>query len=65
MATSTVARQVTPGMILPADISGEALLRAMQATPATEYLLVEEDESVYGVLVTDDVDRAFAQQQRH
>lgn len=65
VATSTVARQVTPGMILPADISGEALLRAMQATPATEYLLVEEDESVYGVLVTDDVDRAFAEQQRH
>ena len=28
-------------------------------TPATEYLLVEEDGSVYGVLATADVDRAF------
>jgi len=28
-------------------------------TPATEYLLVEDDGSVYGVLATADVDRAF------
>jgi hypothetical protein len=32
----------------------------MQKTPATEYLLVEPDGGVYGVLVSDDVDRAFA-----
>ena len=32
----------------------------MQRTPATEYLLVEQDGRFYGVLVTDDVDRAFA-----
>jgi hypothetical protein len=36
----------------------------MEKTPASEYLLVEADGSVYGVLVTNDVDRAFAQQQR-
>jgi hypothetical protein len=48
------------GMIFSADLGGEPLIRAMQATPATEYLLVEPDGSVYGVLVTQDVDRAFA-----
>ena len=37
----------------------EALLRTMQATPSSEYLLVEPDGSVYGVLVTADVDAAF------
>ena len=34
---------------------------AINAHPATEYLLVEDDGSVYGVLVTADVDRAFRQ----
>ncbi len=41
-------------------VAGEPLIRAMQRTPATEYLLRERDGTVYGVLVTDDVDRAFA-----
>ncbi len=62
VAISTVARQVSPGMILPAELEGEELIRSMQQMPATEYLLVEEDGSVYGVLVAEDVDRAFAQQ---
>lgn len=31
----------------------------MQATPAAEYLLVEPDGSVYGVLLSVDVDRQF------
>jgi Zn-dependent protease len=55
-----VARTIEPGLMLPADIGGESMVRAMQRTPATEYLLVEQDGSIYGVLVTDDVDRAFA-----
>jgi hypothetical protein len=32
----------------------------MQEAPASEYLFVEPDGSVYGVLTTQDVDRAFA-----
>ena len=32
----------------------------MQKAPATEYLLLDGDGSVFGVLVTDDVDKAFA-----
>ena len=46
--------------MLPADLAGEALVRAMHQTPSTEYLLVEADGSIYGVLVTADVDAAFA-----
>lgn len=60
IAVGSVARTVEPGLQLDADIAGEPLIRAMQRTPATEYLLRERDGTVYGVLVTDDVDRAFA-----
>ncbi len=59
LPVSAVSRTVEEGMVFPADLSGEPLVRAMQRTPATEYLLVEADGSVYGVLVTQDVDRAF------
>jgi Zn-dependent protease len=54
-----VARTLVEGTILPADIAGEALIRAMQAAPAAEYLLVEPDGTVFGVLLSADVDRTF------
>ena len=60
LPVSAVSRSLEPGLSLPADISGEPLIRAMQRTPASEYLLVESDGSIFGVLVTEDVDRAFA-----
>ncbi len=56
---STVARTVEEGLRLPVGINGEDLVRAINAHPATEYLLLEEDGSIYGVLATADVDRAF------
>jgi hypothetical protein len=56
-----LARTLEPGLLLSADLVGEALVRAMQRTPANEYVLVESDGSVFGVLVSSDVDRAFAQ----
>lgn len=46
-------------LVLPADIVGEDLVRAMARRPASEYLLVEEDGTLYGILATADVDRAF------
>jgi Zn-dependent protease len=60
MQVGGVARNLETGLTLPADLTGEELVRAMQRTPATEYLLVEPDGSIFGVLSTDDVDRAFA-----
>ena len=56
---STVARTLETGLRLPVGIGGEELVTAISRTPAAEYLLVEDDGSVYGVLATSDVDRAF------
>ncbi|MET0840285.1 MAG: site-2 protease family protein [Marmoricola sp.] len=56
---SAVARSIEDGLVLPADIVGEDLVRAMSATPAEEYVLVEDDGTILGVLTTADVDRAF------
>jgi Zn-dependent protease len=61
VATSVVARSLDDGMRLPAEIAGEDLVTAITRYPASEYLLVEDDGSVYGVLTTADVDRAFQQ----
>lgn len=60
LPVSAVARSVDAGITFPADISGEPLIMAMQRNPASEYLLLDHDGSVFGVLVTGDVDRAFA-----
>lgn len=59
LPASAVARTVSDGLVLPADIVGEDLVRAMARTPASEYVLVEPDGSVYGLLATADVDSAF------
>jgi Zn-dependent protease len=52
LPVSAVTRTMEQGLMFPADLSGEPLIRAMQKTPATEYLLLEPDGSIYGVLTT-------------
>jgi Zn-dependent protease len=64
VAVSTVARTLEEGLSLPADISGEDLILAISRRPAAEYLLVEGDGTLYGVLATADVDRAFREPRR-
>ncbi len=56
---SAVSRTLDAGLRLPADLAGESLVRAMQASPASEYALLERDGTLYGVLVSADVDAAF------
>ncbi len=56
---SSVAKTIEDGMVLGADIAGEDLVRAMASTPVEEYVLVEPDGTIFGVLATVDVDRAF------
>ena len=58
VAVSAVARTLEAGLRLPVAITGAELLHAIRRTPASEYLLVEPDGSVYGVLATADVERA-------
>ncbi|MFG3075121.1 site-2 protease family protein [Streptomyces sp. NPDC048225] len=56
---STLAQDLTDGMRVSAELSGEELLDALRANPATEYLVVEETGEIYGVLSAADVERAF------
>jgi len=55
-----LARGLEPDLTLAADLSGEDLFVAVRRAPASEYLLIEPDGHVYGVLAADDVNRAFA-----
>lgn len=59
LPTGDLARRLDDSLMLSADLVGEPLVNAMNRNPATEYVLVEADGSVYGVLVTKDVDDAF------
>ena len=56
----SLAQEITPGMRLSAELEGEELLNALNTTPATEYLVVEETGEIYGVLSAADVERAVA-----
>ncbi|HET7328951.1 MAG TPA: site-2 protease family protein [Nocardioidaceae bacterium] len=60
ISVGAVSRPVQPGLLLDAGLSGEALLLAMQAAPSSEYVLVEPDGQIFGVLASADVDKAFA-----
>jgi len=60
VTVGAVARPVQPGLLLEAGLSGESLLLAMQKTPSSEYVLLEPDGRIFGVLATADVDKAFA-----
>lgn len=59
LPVSTVARTLEDDLRLPAGIRGEELIKAITRRPASEYLLVDEDGGIVGVLATSDVDRAF------
>jgi Zn-dependent protease/CBS domain-containing protein len=56
----SLARSIDPSLVLPADLSGMALLDAIRRAPASEYLLVEPSGQVYGVLAARDLDQVFA-----
>ncbi|MFF7968709.1 site-2 protease family protein [Streptomyces sp. NPDC007903] len=56
---SELAQDLTDGMRVSAELSGEELLDTLRATPATEYLVVENTGEIYGVLSAADVERAF------
>ncbi|MFF9769383.1 site-2 protease family protein [Streptomyces sp. NPDC014636] len=59
VAVSGLAQDLTDGMRVSAELAGEELLDILRATPATEYLVVEETGEIYGVLSAADVERAF------
>ncbi|MFF0025392.1 site-2 protease family protein [Streptomyces sp. NPDC004082] len=59
VAVSGLAQDLTEGMRVSAELAGEELLDVLRATPATEYLVVEDSGEIYGVLSAADVERAF------
>ena len=54
----SVSRTVEPGRTLPADLTGEDLIRAVQANPAPTYLVVSGTD-VVGVLRFADLARVL------
>ncbi|GAA1479449.1 hypothetical protein GCM10009623_38950 [Nocardioides aestuarii] len=64
VAVSTVSRSLEDGLMIPAHLAGEQLVEALGRTPAAEYLLLEDDGTIYGVLATADVERAFQEVDR-
>jgi len=60
LEAGALARTLEPSLVLPADLSGMALLDAVRRAPATEYLLVEPSGQVVGVLAARDLDQVFA-----
>jgi hypothetical protein len=52
---SSVSRPITAGLVLDSRLSGERVLEAVRATPASEYLVVTPGGDVVGVLATVDV----------
>ncbi|MET7454489.1 site-2 protease family protein [Streptomyces sp. NPDC005574] len=61
VAVGGLAQDLTDGMCVSAELAGEDLLDVLRATPATEYLVIEDSGEIYGVLSAADVERAFVQ----
>ncbi|MFF9912942.1 site-2 protease family protein [Streptomyces sp. NPDC013457] len=59
VAVSTLTQDLTDGMRVPAELTGQPLLDHLRTSPASEYLVVEENDEIYGVLSAADVERAF------
>jgi Zn-dependent protease/CBS domain-containing protein len=60
VSVSTVARTLEPQLVLNANLAGEKLIRTLEASAGSEYLVVEDDGAIYGTLSATDVQRALA-----
>ena len=54
-----LSSRLVPGLTLGADLAGEELVTALTSHPASEYLVVEANGDVYGMLAAADVERAL------
>jgi len=60
VAASAVSRTLEEGLMVPDDLSGEALLHRLSGTVSSEYLVIDRLGVVVGVLSARDVNAAFA-----
>jgi Zn-dependent protease len=58
VTVTQVSRTLEPGRTVSAELSGDELLRWMDDHPASEYLVVQPDGGIFGVLSRGDVLRA-------
>jgi Zn-dependent protease/CBS domain-containing protein len=56
---SEVSTRIGAGHIIGVNDTGEEILATLREHPASEYLVLDADGGVYGVLATADVERAF------
>lgn len=59
ISSAEVAVRIDAGHILGVNDTGEEILATMRAHPASEYLVLDANGQVYGVLATADVEQAF------
>lgn len=59
-SVAEVARPIEPGLLLPESLPAADLIAAVQATPASEYLVVHADGSLAGILASSDLAAACA-----
>lgn len=64
VATSTAADPLDDGLCLPADVTGDGLLAAVQRRPASAYLLIDAAGGLRGVVSMHDLDAAVGHRAR-
>lgn len=65
VSVGTLGRRLEPGMLLDAGLAGEALLDAMRAAPAPEYVVTGPEPGQVRVLTARDVGAAVSGEQAH
>lgn len=55
-----LSRRLEPDQVVEADLAGEDLVAALTRLPASEYLVVEANGDIFGVLAAEDIERAVA-----
>jgi len=59
VSVGDLSRRLEPALTLQAELDGQQLVEAITASPASEYLVVEANGDVYGMLAAADVERAL------
>lgn len=55
-----LSRRLESNHVVEADLAGEEFVAALTRVPASEYLVVEANGDIYGVLAAEDIERAVA-----
>lgn len=59
VSVATLSRRLEPALHVDVELTGEALLARLSEHPSTEYLVLEADGAIHGVLRSTDVEAAL------